>query len=388
MKRFLKILTLLTLLLGFGLVFMLHHHEIFKPVSGRLTCSERILRIAGSSAIVEGPEDIVVDAGRGVAYISAHNRFAVEEEIASGGPVTTQGGIYALSLADLGGAGEITVRNLSATFAAFQPFRPHGIALYSEDGQGQALFVVNRRHIMQDGGPRLVPTIEIFDLEGEAISDLGAPAATIRHRLMCSPNDLTAIDRRRFLVTNDHGACTPGAKLIEELLGWKDAYLLAVDGGTPRVVATGIGYPNGLTLTPEGAGPRKLLVSATRDKAVHVYDLDGLLTGGGDAEPERSIEMPGSPDNFSWDEDGRLYLAVFPNIYRFAAYMRGWFGVENAPGGMVELDWRLEVKPRYLHIFPGEVLNGVTVATPYGDWLMAASGFDNKLMVCERIKDA
>ena len=384
MKRAFKFLAALAVMLAFGLVLLLHHHEIFKPESGHLSCTARILRIEGSAAIVEGPEDIIVDAGRRIAYISAHNRFKVDAEVAKGGPVTTRGGIYALALADLAGSGEIMVKDLSASFAALQPFRPHGIALYAPQGQGQTLFVINRRHVLAGGKARLAPTIEIFDLEAGPIEDLGAPVATIRHRLMCSPNDLAAIDRRRFVVSNDHGACTPGAKLIEELLGWKDGYLLAIDGGSPRVVAGGIGYPNGLTLTPAGAGPRKLLVSATRDKAVHVYDLERLLAGNGNTKPERSIEMPGSPDNFAWDAEGRLYLAVFPNIYRFAAFKRGWFGIETAPGGMVRFDWRLEVEPRYLHIFSGGSLNGVTIATPYGDWLMAASGFDNKLMVCAR----
>lgn len=388
MKRILKILAALAVVLAFGLVVLLHHHEIFKPARGHLSCTVRLLRIEGSGALVEGPEDIVVDKARGVAYISAYNRFALNAEISAGGPVTTKGGIFRLDLDDLPGSGEITVKDLSASFSAWQPFRPHGMALYAPDGRGQALFVINRRHLMEGGKPRIDPTIEIFDLEGQTIETLGSPVATIRHPLMCRPNDLVALDNRRFLVSNDHGACTPGAQLIEELLGWKDAYVLAVESGRPRIVASGIGYANGLALTPTNAGPKKLLVSATRDKAVHIYDLEALLAGDGSIEPERSIGLPGSPDNFSWDAEGRLYLAVFPNIYRFAAYMRGWFGVDTAPGGMVRLDWRSQAEPPYIHIFSGETLNGVTVAAPYGDWLMAASGFDNKLLVCERSSDA
>lgn len=388
MKRILKILVALTAVLAFGLVVLLHHHEIFKPASGHLSCTVRLLRIEGAGELVEGPEDIVVDRARGVAYISAYNRFRLRAEISAGGPLTTKGGIYALRLADLAGSGEIAVRDLSASFSARQPFRPHGMALYAPDGRGEALFVINRRHRPQGGRPQIDPTVEIFDLRGETIEDLGPPVATIRDPLMCRPNDLVALDNRRFLVSNDHGACTPGAQFIEELLGWRDAYVLAVENGRARVVASRIGYANGLALTPAGAGPQKLLVSATRDKAVHIYDLEALLAGDGSIEPERSIGLPGSPDNFSWDAEGRLYLAVFPNIYRFAAYMRGWFGIDTVPGGMVRLEWRSPAEPTYLHIFPGQTLNGVTVAAPYGDWLMAASGFDNKLLVCERSSDA
>lgn len=384
MKRILKILAALAVVLALGLVVLLHHHEIFAPAAGHLSCTVRLLRIEGSGDLVEGPEDIVVDTDRGVAYISAYNRFRLKAEISAGGPLTTKGGIFRLDLDDLAGSGEITVRDLSASFAARQPFRPHGIALYAPDGRGQALFVINRRHIMVEGQPRIDPTVEIFDLEGQTIEDLGSPVATIRDPLMCGPNDLVALDNRRFLVSNDHGACTPGAQFIEELLGWKDAYVLAFEGGRPRVVASRIGYANGLALTPKSAGRQKLLVSATRDKAVHIYDLEALLAGDGSIEPERSIALPGSPDNFSWDAEGRLYLAVFPNIYRFAAFMRGWFGIDTAPGGMVRLDWRSPAEPPYLHIFPGQTLNGVTVAAPYGDWLMVASGFDNKLLVCQR----
>lgn len=384
MKRLVKILAALAAVVVLGLVVLLHHHEIFKPAAGHLSCTVRLLRIAGSGALVEGPEDIVVDRARGVAYISAYNRFTLKAEISAGGPLTTTGGIFRLDLDELPGSGEITVKDLSASFSARQPFRPHGMALYAPGGRGEALFVINRRHVMEDGRPRIDPTVEIFDLEGRTIDDLGAPAATIRDPLMCGPNDLVALDSRRFLVSNDHGACTPGAQFIEELLGWRDAYVLAFEGGRPRIVAVGIGYANGLALSPAGAGSRKLLVSATRDKAVHIYDLEELLAGDGGIEPERSIGLPGSPDNFAWDAEGRLYLAVFPNIYRFAAYMRGWFGIDAAPGGMVRLDWQADAEPSYLHIFDGRTLNGVTVAAPYGRWLMAASGFDNKLVVCER----
>jgi hypothetical protein len=388
MKRALKILAALAVIVAFGLVLLLHHHEIVKPATGHLSCATRLLRIEGTAALVEGPEDIVVDAGRGVAYISAYNRFSVAAEVAAGGPVRTTGGIFRLKLEDLEGRGEITVKNLSAAFSSLQPFRPHGIDLYAPDGRGEVLFVINRRYLMEGGKPRIDPTIEIFDLEGETIEELGPPAATIRHPLMCRPNDLVALDNRRFLTSNDHGACTPGAQFIEQLLGWRDAYVLVVEGGRPRIVANHIGFANGLALTPMEAGRQKLLVSATRDKAVQVYDLENLLKGDGSIKPERSIDLPGSPDNFSWDEEGRLYLAVFPNIYRFAAYMRGWFGIDTTPGGIVRLDWRSDVEPGYLHIFPGKTLNGVTVAAPYGKWLIAASGFDNKLMVCERAEDA
>lgn len=388
MKRFLKILLGLILVAAFGLMVLLHHHEILRPSTGQLACAARLLAIEGTDRLVEGPEDIVVDRARGLAYISAYNRFKVEEEVAAGGPVVTEGGIYALALGDLAGSGAIRVRDLSAGFAALQPFRPHGLALYSEGEKGAALFVVNHRHVVESGGVRDDPTIEIFDLEGETIEDLGAPAATVRHPLLCSPNDLAALDRRRFLASNDHGACTPGGQFLEDLLARRKAYVVAVEAGQPRIVADGIGYANGLALTPAGEGPRKLLVAATRDKAVLVYDLEALLAGPGGALPERRIELPGGPDNFAWDAAGRLYLAVFPNLYRFAAFMRGWFGIDHAPGGFLALDWRKDEKPGYLHIFSGGSLNGVTVAAPHGEWVMAASGFDNKLMVCESPPDA
>ena len=388
MKRFVKMFAATLALLAFGLIMLLHHHEIIKPATGHLSCTARLLKIEGSGAIVEGLEDIAVDAARGIAYISAYDRFALRDEVAAGGPVETKGGIYRLRLEDLAGSGEITGRDLSATFSALQPFRPHGIDLYAPDGRGAALFVINRRHLIEGGKPRLDPTIEIFELAGRTIETLGTPVATLRHPLMCGPNDLVALDERRFLVSNDHGACTPGAQFIEDLLGFKDAYVLAVEGSRARVVVRGIGFANGMALTPKEAGRQKLLVSATREKAVHIYDLEAVLAGDGNIEAERSIGLPGSPDNFSWDVDGRLYLAVFPNIYRFAAFMRGWFGVDTAPGGMLRLDWRSDAEPRYLHVFTGGTLNGVTVAAPYGEWLLAASGFDNKLLVCGRAQDA
>ncbi|MEE8371647.1 MAG: hypothetical protein V3R73_05815 [Sphingomonadales bacterium] len=388
MKRALKIIAGLLGVLGLGLAILLNHHLIFEPESGALACQTRLLRISNGGGLVEGPEDIVIDRARGVAYISAYDRFSVEREVEAGGPVLTRGGIFQLNLDQLGsGKEELEVRDITADFSATNQFRPHGLGLYLEAGRGRALFAVNRRHVVEGGEVRLTPTVEIFDLEGEEIDDLGEPVLTVSDALMCGPNDIAPLDARSFLVSNDHGACDPSDQFIEELLGWKDAYLLYFAGGPPKVVARGLGYPNGITLTPETGDGQKLLVAATREKAVYVFDLQALLQdppGSLNTLPEYSIPLPGSPDNFSWDAEGRLYLAVFPNIYRFAAFRGGWFGIKTAPGGFLELDWKSPEKPSYAHVFDGDVMNGATVATPYGDWLLAASGFDNKLMVCAR----
>lgn len=360
------------LLAGVFLIFNFHliGWEGEKPAACRAVAFTDTLQ----NAPVAGIEDLAVDARRGLLWFSAYDRFQVARQLADGGPVTVQGGIYTVPLAllETGQFHEITP--WLALTQDGGPLRPHGLAL-SPDG-GEIAFV-RRSHALVDGDMQLVPSIERYDI---------SPAGNLAHRAhiplgrdfgFCGPNDLVFSADGGLWVTNDHGSCDEGAKLREELFGLKRAFVAHIGpGGNIQKRADGIGYANGVVRVPGPAG-EELWVSATRENTVHRFAIlaDGSLQRIG------KIGVPGAPDNLTLGPDGQVWLAVFPNLYRFAAYRAEWPLINSAPARAVRIDPASHTVT-VVYEDEGRTLSGATAAARWPGWLAVTSGFDDRLILC------
>lgn len=306
-------------------------------------CRHISLSDAQSGAGIVGIEDIAVDEGRGVAYLSAYNRRTGDH-----------GAIYALSR-DALAVQKTTVHRLQPSDGA--PLRPHGIALESSGhllvidrvGTGENYHPIIRHFAIEGGGLRLLDLVQAPDL--------------------CHANDLLPLSGGGLLISNDHRACDGVFEWVQRILGLPTGEVLRAERAQVHAWADDIRFPNGLA---QWNG--EIIVSATRADALYRYDLNGERLG--------EINLPGSPDNLSVGRDGALYFTVFPSLIGYARFRSDEDGREAAPTHVLRL-MPGEGEATDLELPSKDLPAGGTVAAPFGDWLLIGSAFDYGLGVCE-----
>ena len=233
---------------------------------------------------VVGAEDITIHPDTGIAYISTCDRRAVT----NGRP--GRGAIFAY---DLNAADPVPV---NLTPDVDPDFQPHGISLFVGQEGPDALFVVNH----QAGRHQ----IEIFDLVDNALRH----RTTIRDPRLVSPNDIVAVDRKMFYVTNDHRYTNGVKKTAEEYLRLRRSNVLFYGGAAFMEVAGGIGYANGINISADG---RTVYVCAVTERSLHLYrrnpDTNRLTL-------DTKLELNTGVDNVEVDSDGGLWIGAHPKL--------------------------------------------------------------------------
>lgn len=355
MTRILIVVIVVVLAVGLWVLDFLGDAGSFKEIEPHFdgTC-----RAVGG---VVGAEDIVVDREHGVAYISSSDRRAAARGEA------VRGAIYSF---DLDTPGAEPVRLLDDFDG---DFRPHGISLWTAEGEDDArLFVVNH--------PLTGDAIEIFAIREGSLEHL----ETIRGDLLLSPNDVAAVGPREFYVTNDHGNRSGLGRALEDYLRLKRANVAYYDGEGFRVVADGIAYANGVNVSPSGD---EIYVAATTGRAIYRYARDQTS---GDLALEERVDVGTGVDNIDVDRHGNLWVAAHPQMLRFLAHARD--PAERSPSQVL---W-LEAMPRQGGVGPngerflesylsdGGELSGSSVGVAVGSRLLIGSVFEPHFLVCQR----
>lgn len=303
----------------------------------------RTIAVTANGQRVVGIEDIALDAPRGQAVLSAYDRRA-----------GTDGGLYLLDLTALEGADRVEVRPLATGL------RPHGIDLRAEGDGTRTVLAINRRH---DGST----TVERYTLDGTDLQHRD----TVADPLLCRANDVAILDRDRFLFTSSHGGCGWTAVVTENVLGQRGGFVGLAESGGARVLASGIGFANGILADPDRD---RLSVAATRERVVLVYPLSALLSGG-PATPQR-IEVPGGPDNLTAGPGGQVLMALHPSLFRLALHRYGWPGGETAPSRIAALGGDILVDE------DGGRFSAATVAVAWDGGLLIGSVTADGLLFC------
>ncbi len=295
---------------------------------------------------IPGPEDIQIDTSRKRAFISSLDRRAG----------AARGAIHIFDLDDPLAAGGWRDR----TNGAPEAFRPVGFDYY-EDSEVRRLFVVNEANA----------AIEMFDVQDNG--DL-VHLETFAERRLNSPNNVVAVGRRSFYVTNDAkpGRNTPLANL-QFLLRAGSGEVLLTDGTVWRVVADGLRFANGVDISPDRS---RLYVAETARGAVRIYDRDA--TTGALALIE-VIKLDASPDNISVDDEGILWAATQPKPLlgrRLATDPEA-----RAPSEI----WRIRdgEKPQAVYRDNGDELSASTAAAHMGETLLIGALYENKFLLCK-----
>jgi arylesterase / paraoxonase len=289
MGRFLRLSLFFVLLLGFAFGL-----EFFWTAGQLRRIDDNFVGRCTAVPGVTGAEDITIHPRTKVAYVSAYDRGAA----ARGTPVSA--GIYAYDLK----ARKPALRNL--TPAAPATFRPHGLSLWlGGKGEPDLLFVINH--------PEDRHEVQIFEITAKGL----ALRETIVDPLIAHPNDLVAVDAKRFYVTNDlnRDFGTLGGKL-EVFLRLPYSDVVYYDGERARAVADNIAYPNGINASRDG---RTVFVASLLMKQINVYDRDAAS---GDLEAREVINLDGNPDNVELDDQGNLWVGAHPQLVTLFLHSR------------------------------------------------------------------
>lgn len=312
-----------------------------------------------------GPEDIVIDHERGLAFVSAYDRRAV---MAGGeGAAAVRGGIYVMDLKAL--EAEWAVRPVTANEPA--DFRPHGISLYIGTDGARRLFAIN--HPAAGGH-----AVEIFDVaEDGALSHV----KTVRDPLLVSPNDLVAVGPDLFYAANDHGSAGAFGQMLSDVLLLRNANIVYYDGASMRIAGDRLSFPNGIGVSADG---KTIYVAETIGAALHVYSRNA---GTGELTARDYARLGVGLDNIDVEPDGALLIAGHPKMMAFLAHARDPRKLSPSQVIRVEPAEAGGGKAGTIYLNLGEELSGSSVAAGYGDRMLIGNVFDPKILVCRQSKE-
>jgi arylesterase/paraoxonase len=303
-----------------------------------------------------GPEDLTIHPRTGIAYIAA----ADCRSVFGGGP--GRGAIYAYDLK------AASPRLLNLTPGADEDFRPHGLSLWVGDDGLDVLYVINH------AGDR--HTIEVYDF----VSTKLVHRETLSDPLLMTPNDLVAVGRDRLYVTNDHANAAGLARTLEDYPRRSISTVVYYEGERFTVAASGIRYPNGINVSPDG---RTLYVASTTGGDVFLFRID---PDSGRLEARGSIEIGSGVDNVEVDEAGDLWIGAHPKLLTFVQHAGD--ASRLAPSHIVRVGApdsdALLVEEVFLSV--GDDLSGSSVGAVWGNRLLIGAVFDDHILDCRMIR--
>jgi len=305
---------------------------------------------------ISGAEDIAIDEKLGVAFVSAFDRRA-----RLSGKSAAQDGLYVLTL-----AGAPTLKKLAGTPS---DFHPHGISLFRGPDDALTLIAINHR---ADGSS----SVDSFALVNEGGALRLREIGSIQGGALISPNAVAAVDRDRFYVANDHASRTQLGRTLDDLLVLPRANILYFDGTLFREVATGLNFPSGLALSPDG---RYLYVSEAFTRRLDTYarqELSGAL------ERVATLAIASNLDNLRFDAAGHLWVASHPKALAMAQFRSD--AAKPAPSEIFEVTLENDIPKAATIVYAdgGAEIGGASVAAVTGRRMLIGSPLDDKLLDC------
>ncbi len=352
MKRmaFAVLIVFLIILIGAGALILRSYHFAGEFDSREPHYSGECSAVYGTP----GSEDITIDRRHDIAFISSYDRRLYKAGLEA------RGAIFSLEYK------EKNARPRELTGGYKSEFHPHGISLYRDPNGRTLLFAVNHT--------RSGNSIEIFEYKGGILEHL----ETITHPLLISPNDIHAVGRRAFYVSNEHGSTSSMGRIAERFIPLKRSFLLYYNEGAMSVAAKGIGLANGIATSADG---RSLYLAATTEKAVKVFSRD-IQSGG--LVLKYDIPLGTFPDNIEIDTGGALFVACLSKALTYVKHTRD--GKISCPSQVMRItikgdkDYTVEE----IYFDEGKNINAATVAAPFEGGMILGPSKDlrNHVMIC------
>ena len=298
-----------------------------------------------------GPGDAELDGPTDTLFVSALDRRDPE----------ARGELWSWALADPQAGLEPVARDGPARF------RPQGLSLV-RTGAGLFAWVVNH--------PGDRPAIEGFALRRVDGAWRARHLVTVTGAALVSPNDVAAVDDRRFYVSNDHG--TPGglARITEDLLGLDLANVLFFDGERFLEAVGGLSRANGVLLARGGT---ELAVAEVFRRGITFHDREPVS---GHLEPRLLLDLDSGVDHLSRARDGSIWAAAHPRLLALAAHARN--PEARSPTEVIRIRRTGDgaVAERVLGD-DGGLLSGGSVAVPWRDEVVVGALFQPRLLRCK-----
>lgn len=338
MKRFFIILILVV---GFYILKTLYQAGQFKSIKEHN--KGEVTKIYTN---VSGPEDMQLDRTTGNLFISSTNRRERGVDL-------PENGIYILNL-DSDNIPRIIPNDYDGVF------QPHGISLLREDSL-LYLFAVNHNN---DGD-----YVESFLYQNEGLKHI----KSYSYEEMCCPNDVLAITKDKFYVTNDHGAKKGLIRTVEDYFRIPYATLLYFNGSDYAEVAGPFLYANGVNMSKDGGF---IYVTTTTGGSILVFKrgADGSL------EDHEIRDLMTGADNIDVDEEGNLWIAAHPKLLSFVKHAKD--SNNYSPSQILKLipneEHSFEVEEYYMN--DGTEMSGSSVVVHYENQLLIGDVFDHKIL--------
>jgi arylesterase/paraoxonase len=324
--------------------------------------------IAADCRVIEavpGPEDIVIDHERGIAYVSAYDRRAVQA--GAPGSEAVRGGLYAIDLK----APQTDWALYPVTPNAPADFRPHGIDLHVGADGARRLFAVSH----PAAGPE---TVEIFDIARDGTL---THAKSVTDPLFVSINDVAAAGPDRFYVTNDHASKNGLHQLVSNILLLRNANVIYHDGTAARIAAGRFALANGIEASADGS---EVYVADTMSMTLHVFERD-LATG--DLKGVDMARLGTGVDNIDVQPDGSLLIGAHPKLMDFLGHAGDPAALSPSQVVRVELGANGGGKAGTIYLDLGAEISGISVAAGYGDVMLLGQVFEPEVLACRQSKE-
>uniref|UniRef100_A0A2I2ZXZ3 Paraoxonase n=1 Tax=Gorilla gorilla gorilla TaxID=9595 RepID=A0A2I2ZXZ3_GORGO len=243
-------------------------------------------------------------------------------------------------------------------------FNPHGISTFIDNDDTVYLFVVNH--------PEFKNTVEIFKFE-EAENSL-LHLKTVKHELLPSVNDITAVGPAHFYATNDHYFSDPFLKYLETYLNLHWANVVYYSPNEVKVVAEGFDSANGINISPDD---KYIYVADILAHEIHVLEKHTNMN----LTQLKVLELDTLVDNLSIDpSSGDIWVGCHPNGQKLFVY-----DPNNPPSSEVlRIQNILSEKPTVTTVYAnnGSVLQGSSVASVYDGKLLIGTLY-HRALYCE-----
>jgi arylesterase/paraoxonase len=337
---------------GVFLLDILRFSGTFHAFDAKFSGSCAAVALGGSS------EDLQIDAGRGVAYLSVLDRAALSRGEAVTGTVM----LLDLNLA----------QPAARAAMSFDPpdFRPHGLSILERAGTALRLFAISHR---ADGS-------HAVEIAAQEANGALVPKASVQDAAFVHPNAVVGVGDRQFYVVNDHRA---DAGLGDYLLRRPTSTLVYYDGSHARIVADGLRFAAGLALSADGT---RLYVGEALGRQMRVYRRN---PASGALDLDEIVRLDTAPDNLRIDAEGVVWIAAHPKLLAFAAHARD--PVKRAPTQVLRFDPRgprpaageRDVRLSQVYGNDGAQLSAGTVAAHWRDEFLVGALMEPKVLICK-----
>ena len=193
---------------------------------------------------------------------------------------------------------------------------------------------------------------------------------------LLSPNDIVAVGPRQFYVTNDHRHTEGFKRWVEEYGRQAWSNVVYYTGSEFVVAATGLGYANGINVSPDGS---MLYVCATVKRTLHVYDRNPATHA---LSLKETIDLQTGLDNIEVDAAGRLTIAAHPKLLTFVKHAKD--PAYHSPSQVLRLTARSSggYGEEEIYLDSGTEISGASVAAVNGQRMLIGSVFDPLFLDC------